>query len=123
MFNIPIKNTIQYLGISIIKDPIERQELHFSPKLKKAKNIFNNWLIIIKLNMVLIPYNIFKKFGGLHFLLMCDYSVNKLRVALSNFYQQALKAWKLCYVMYTAFLHVKLFYGITLVTINRKSEN
>ncbi len=45
-----------------------------------------------------ISYNIFKKVGGLHFLLLCDYSVNKLPVALSNFHQHALKTWKLCYV-------------------------
>ncbi len=38
-----------------------------------------------------IPYNIFKKVGGLRILLLCDYSVNTLPVALSNFHQQALK--------------------------------
>lgn len=42
--NIPIKNKIKYLGISITKDLTERQELNFSPKLKKAQSIFNNWL-------------------------------------------------------------------------------
>ncbi len=51
--------------------------------------------------MFFIPYNMFKKVGGLRFLLLCDYSVNKLPVALSNFHQQALKAWKLCYVHFS----------------------
>ncbi len=42
--NIPIKNKIKYLGINITKDLTEKQELNFSPKLKKAQSIFNNWL-------------------------------------------------------------------------------
>jgi len=42
--NIPVKNKIKYLGITVTKDIAERQELNFSPKLKKTQNIFNNWL-------------------------------------------------------------------------------
>ncbi len=42
--DIPIKNIIKYLGIHITKNLTERQELKFSPKLKKAQSIFNNWL-------------------------------------------------------------------------------
>ncbi len=55
--------------------------------------------------MVFIPYNIFKKVGELHFLLLCDYSVNKLPVALSNFINKLLRLGS--YAMYTTFPHIK----------------
>ncbi len=44
-----------------------------------------------------IPNIIFKKCGGLHFLLACGFKCNKLPVKLSNYYKQALDAWKLIY--------------------------
>ena len=44
-----------------------------------------------------IPHNIFKKVGGLKFLLSSNYSISKLPVKMSEFHQQALLAWKLCY--------------------------
>lgn len=44
-----------------------------------------------------IPNNIFQNFGGLEFLLNCNFCVSKLPIKLSNFYKQALSAWKLCY--------------------------
>ncbi len=44
-----------------------------------------------------IPHNIFKNVGGLQFLLSCNYSISRLPVKMSEFYQQALLAWKLCY--------------------------
>lgn len=44
-----------------------------------------------------IPNNIFQSLGGLQFLMSCNYSVTKLPIKLSNFYKQALSAWKLCY--------------------------
>ncbi len=47
--------------------------------------------------MVLYPQYYFFKCGGLHFLLACDFKCNKLPVKLSNYYKQALDAWKLIY--------------------------
>jgi len=44
--------------------------------------------------MVFHPDLIFKKCGGLNFLLACDF---KLPIKLSNFHKQALNAWKLVY--------------------------
>jgi len=67
-----------------------------------------------------IPYNIFKKIGGLNFLLLCDYSISKLPVTLSNFYQQALKAWKLCYV-HNFSPHKAILWNNAYITVNRKS--
>uniref|UniRef100_A0A8C2C6C1 Reverse transcriptase domain-containing protein n=1 Tax=Cyprinus carpio TaxID=7962 RepID=A0A8C2C6C1_CYPCA len=44
-----------------------------------------------------IPNNIFKRVGGLSFLMKCNYSTGKLPIKLARFHQQALLAWKLVY--------------------------
>lgn len=44
-----------------------------------------------------IPNNIFNSVGGLKFLLKCNYNITRLPLKLSQFYQQALLAWKLCH--------------------------
>jgi len=53
-------------------------------------------------------------------LLLCDYSISKLPVTLSNFYQQALKAWKLCYV-HNFSPHKAILWNNAYITVNRKS--
>ena len=42
--NIPIKTTVKYLGILTTKNVIARQQLNFSGKTRKTKDIFNLWL-------------------------------------------------------------------------------
>lgn len=42
--NINVKKSVKYLGVYICKDPSERQNQNFLPKLKKTRNIFNLWL-------------------------------------------------------------------------------
>uniref|UniRef100_A0A8P4KTL1 Reverse transcriptase domain-containing protein n=1 Tax=Dicentrarchus labrax TaxID=13489 RepID=A0A8P4KTL1_DICLA len=42
--NIPVKTTVKYLGIHITKTLIARQQLNFSGRIKKARDIFNLWL-------------------------------------------------------------------------------
>lgn len=39
----------------------------------------------------------FKMFGGIHFLLRCDFNISKLPIKLSTFHQQVLQYWKLIY--------------------------
>lgn len=45
----------------------------------------------------IIPRYVFSQLGGIHFLLMCNYSVSKLPIKLSNYHQQMLTAWRLIY--------------------------
>jgi len=40
---------------------------------------------------------IFSKIGGLNFILLCDYKIEKLPLPLSKFHKQMLLAWKLIY--------------------------
>lgn len=62
-------------------------------KLKWLKSfICNNhsfWFIV--------PSAIFKKLGGINFLLRCDFECNSLPVKLSDFHQQVLLYWKLLF--------------------------
>lgn len=44
-----------------------------------------------------IPNEIFTKLGGIKFLLLCDYDLNKLPIKISSFHQQTLLYWRLIY--------------------------
>ena len=67
-----------------------------------------------------IPHNIFQKVGGLRFLMGCNFTVSKLPLKLSKFYQQALRSWKLCYV-HNFSPHKELLWNNDHITINNKS--
>ena len=43
--NIPVKDTIIYLGISITKDQKSRNDLNFTPYIEKAQKRLNLWLL------------------------------------------------------------------------------
>lgn len=42
-----------------------------------------------------IPKSIFKRFGGLNFLLKCDFEIPKIPFKLSEFHKQVLHHWKM----------------------------
>ncbi len=44
ILNIPIKSSVKYLGIFDTNFFLERQNLHFSSRLKKTKAVLNFWL-------------------------------------------------------------------------------
>ncbi|KAI2647282.1 Trimeric intracellular cation channel type A [Labeo rohita] len=62
-------------------------------KLKWLKSFIGNdhsfWFII--------PSAIFKKLGGIHFFLRCDFECTSLPVKPSNFHQQVILYWKLLF--------------------------
>lgn len=45
-----------------------------------------------------IPNHLFNKIGGLKFLLITDFNIDKLPVSLSEFHKQILLYWKMLYV-------------------------
>lgn len=83
-----------------------------------------NWLrrCLINPNSLwfFIPNYIFNKIGGLPFILKCNYMHNKLTVKLANFHQQALLAWKLCYV-HNFSPHKTLLWNNMDITVRNKS--
>ncbi len=45
----------------------------------------------------IFPNFIFNYLGGIHFLLKCNFSVDKIPIKLASFHKQALLAWQLVY--------------------------
>lgn len=66
-----------------------------------------------------IPQNIFKRVGGLKFLLTCNFSSSKLPIKLSKFHEQALLAWKLCFVHNFSPHKVKLWNNESILVKNK----
>ncbi len=60
-----------------------------------------NWLKQFRKNPVslwnFIPNYVFSQFGGLDFLLLCNYKIDKLPAILSAFHRQVLLAWSLIF--------------------------
>jgi len=49
------------------------------------------------LNFKLYPNHIFSQLGGLQFLLLCNYNIEKLSGKLSSLHKQMLLAWSVIY--------------------------
>uniref|UniRef100_A0A3P9IPY3 Reverse transcriptase domain-containing protein n=1 Tax=Oryzias latipes TaxID=8090 RepID=A0A3P9IPY3_ORYLA len=45
MFSIPVKHEVKYLGIKLIRDEKEREEINIMEKLNQMQKSFNHWLI------------------------------------------------------------------------------
>lgn len=67
-----------------------------------------------------IPKNIFKKVGGLEFLLKCDFEITKLPIKLSEFHRQVLHCWKMIFSHNFA-PHCSTLWNNRTITINRKA--
>ncbi len=83
-----------------------------------------NWLRRCLMNPMslwfFIPNNLFDKLGGLSFLLKCNLLPGKLPISLSNFHQQCLLSWKLCFV-HGFSPHKALLWNNADITIRNKS--
>ncbi len=95
------KNKTHYIRKSVILNSYNKGGLNFI-NFDSLNNRFKiNWLkqYLSKPTSIwnTFPQLIFSRFGGLHFLLMCNYDISKLPIKLSNFHRQALLAWTLIY--------------------------
>ncbi len=95
------KNKTHYIRKSVILNSYNKGGLNFI-NFDSLNNTFKiNWLkqYLSKPTSIwnAFPQLIFSRFGGLLFLLMCNYDISKLPIKLSNFHQQALLAWTLIY--------------------------
>uniref|UniRef100_A0A9J8ACX2 Reverse transcriptase domain-containing protein n=1 Tax=Cyprinus carpio carpio TaxID=630221 RepID=A0A9J8ACX2_CYPCA len=101
MLNFLWKNRIHYIRKSVIVNSYKNGGLDYLD-FSTLNNTFKiNWLKYFLNNTDsmwnMISKSVFDKLGGLSFLLMCDYRIEKLPVKLSAFHRQALLAWKLIY--------------------------
>ena len=63
---------------------------------------------------------LFKKIGGLEFLLQCDFEVHKVPIKLSNFHKQILQYWKMIFT-HNFSPHGSVLWNNRVITVNRKS--
>ena len=100
-FNFIWKNRAHYLKKSaIIKEyedggikALDFECLNAVLKLKWLKSFLLNRNCI----WYCLPKGLFKKLGGIEFVLKCDFKVEKLPIKLSSFHKQVLLCWKLMY--------------------------
>ncbi len=71
---------------------IDFDSINGTLKINWLKSLLNN-----KKFWFHIPRELFKKLGGIEFLLSCDFTVQRLPVKLSQFHQQVLLYWKILY--------------------------
>lgn len=101
MFNFVWKNKIHYVKKSVIMNKYEYGGLNFLD-FSSLNNTFKvNWLrqFISNPNSIwnFIPDYFFSKLGGLPFLLICNYKIDRIPYKILNFHKQALIAWSLIY--------------------------
>uniref|UniRef100_A0A3P9AV59 Reverse transcriptase domain-containing protein n=1 Tax=Maylandia zebra TaxID=106582 RepID=A0A3P9AV59_9CICH len=126
---------------SIIYQFIWRNKTHYIKKSQLVKDYakggiksidFQSMVGVFKINWIKafllkpdsiwfhIPKNIFKKVGGLDFLLKCDFDILKLPVKLSEYHKQVLSYWKMVFA-HNFSPHCSTLWNNRTITINKKS--
>lgn len=72
---------------------IDFDSINGTLKINWLKSLLNNNNFLFKKK----KKELFKKLGGIEFLLSCDFTVQRLPVKLSQFHQQVLLYWKILY--------------------------
>lgn len=101
LFNFIWKNRTHYIRKSVVMNTYDNGGLNFLDFTTLNNTFKINWAKHFLKNPVslwnFIPHYIFSRFGGLNFLLGCNYNPGKLPVKLSLFHKQLLLAWSLIY--------------------------
>ncbi|CAI5676219.1 unnamed protein product [Oreochromis niloticus] len=101
LFNFLWKNGTHYIRKSVVMNDYEHGGLNVLDFTTLNNTFKINWAKHFLKNPVsiwnFIPHHIFSKFGGLNFILGCDYNIDKLPENLSMFHKQVLLAWSLIY--------------------------
>ena len=101
LFNFLWKNRIHYIRKSVVINSRKNGGLDFLD-FGSLNNVFKiNWLKSFFKNdsslWNFIPKFVFNQIGGLPYLLVCNYQINKIPLKLSEFHKQVLLAWKIIY--------------------------
>lgn len=95
------KNKSHYIRKSVVLNSYKKGGLDFIDFNSLSNTLKMNWLKRFLHNQSsiwnVIPRYIFAQLGGIDFLLLCNYSISKLPIKLSNYHQQMLLAWGLIY--------------------------
>uniref|UniRef100_A0A669DIK2 Reverse transcriptase domain-containing protein n=1 Tax=Oreochromis niloticus TaxID=8128 RepID=A0A669DIK2_ORENI len=101
LYNFIWKNRIHYIKRSVLSSSYQHGGVNFLD-FSSLNNVFKiNWIKQFFRSPTsiwnFIPNYIFSKIGGLNFLLLCNYNINKIPLKLSNFHKQMLLSWSLIY--------------------------
>lgn len=101
LFNFVWKRSIHYIRKSVVMNTYDKGGLNFLDFCTLSYTLKINWLKQFRKKpgsiWNFISNYIFSQFGGLEFLLMCNYKIDKLPAALSDFHRQVLLAWSLIF--------------------------
>lgn len=101
LFNFLWKNRTHYIRKNVIMNNYEHGGLNVLDFATLNNTFKINWAKHFLKNPVsiwnFIPNYIFSRFGGLSFILGCNYNVDKIPEKLSLFHKQVLLAWSLIY--------------------------
>ena len=101
LFNFIWKNKTHYVKNSVVMNTYDAGGLNFLDFTTLNNTFKVNWIKQFLNNPTsiwnFIPNFIFSKIGGLKFVLVCDYKIEKLPSNLSQFHKQMLLAWSLIY--------------------------
>lgn len=101
LFDFIWKNRTHYIKKSVVMNDYEHGGLNFLDFATLNNTFKINWARHFLKNPVsiwnFIPHHIFSRFGGLKFILSCNYNVDKLPVKLSAFHRQVFLSWSLIY--------------------------
>ena len=101
LFNFIWRNKSHYIKNAVVMNPYDNGGLNFLDfstlnytfKINRLKQFIKNPFSIWNF----IPNFIFSKLGGLHFVLFCNYNIEKIPTKLSNFHKQMLLSWSMIY--------------------------
>uniref|UniRef100_A0A3Q3AHM4 Reverse transcriptase domain-containing protein n=1 Tax=Kryptolebias marmoratus TaxID=37003 RepID=A0A3Q3AHM4_KRYMA len=101
LFNFIWKNKTHYVKKSVIMNNYASGGLNFLDFTTLNNTFKINWIKQFLHNPTstwnFIPRFVFSAIGGLEYVLLCDYKIEKLPVQLANFHKQMLLAWSLIY--------------------------
>uniref|UniRef100_A0A8C7MI53 Reverse transcriptase domain-containing protein n=1 Tax=Oncorhynchus kisutch TaxID=8019 RepID=A0A8C7MI53_ONCKI len=101
LFNFLWRNRTHYIRKTVVMNTYENGGLNFLD-ITTLNNTFKiNWIkqFLRRPTSIwnCIPHHVFSTFGGLNFMLFCNYNIDKVPVKLSAFHQQVFLSWSLIY--------------------------
>lgn len=100
LFNFLWKNKSHHIKKPVMMNPYERGGLNCLDFATLNRDFKINWIRQFLRNPSIrnmVPHHVLYNFGGLNFLPMCNYNIDKIPVKLSAFHCQAFLSWSLIY--------------------------
>lgn len=101
LFNFLWRNRTHYIRKTVVMNTYENGGLNFLDFTTLNNTFKINWIkqFLRRPTSIwnFIPHHVFSTFGGLNFMLFCNYNIDKVPVKLSAFHRQVFLSWSLIY--------------------------